>query len=157
MLAIHASLKTIYFDYSKTRIRGKILYSLPLLLIYPSIYRSCLKLLGYFNTIPFCYHCVHKLYHIKSELSTASSSLTSSSPSSLSSSLALTVYLRCLPKHHHFESQDYYRNIIPFINYTSLYLLTSPDCNLSSSYIHSASDEVALVLRYSQVSSVFAY
>ncbi len=78
----------------------------------------CIKLLGYFQNLPLCPDDVKKLWTPKM----FGNFTTKPGENDVS------VYLRCSPRHYHFNNREFYDNILARMSYDTLWLFMAPEC-----------------------------
>jgi len=97
----------------------------------------CLKLLGYFQNLPLCDEDARTLW-----------------TSRLLANVTLrpgehdvSIYLRCLPRHYHFNDRHYYESILNHTEYDRIWLFMAPECPSKLSNQPEKDGVVASVLR----------
>ena len=78
----------------------------------------CLKMLGYFQNLPLCKDDTIRLWTPKM----LEQNQLSPGPNDIS------VYLRCLPRHYHFNGPEFYDTILSHTNFEKVWLFQAPDC-----------------------------
>ena len=78
----------------------------------------CIKLLGYFQNLPLCADDVRRLW----------------TPNMFGNFTQkpgdddVSIYLRCQPRHYHFNNKEFYDNILSRMKYDKLWLFMAPEC-----------------------------
>lgn len=75
-------------------------------------------MLGYFQNLPLCAEDAKKLWTPK-----MFSNFTMKPGDN-----DISIYLRCLPRHYHFNDKHYYETILNGTNYDRIWLFQAPDC-----------------------------
>lgn len=83
-----------------------------------SPFNRCLKMVGYFQNYPLCAEDTRKLWTTKMFQNFTSKP----GPNDLS------IYLRCLPRHYHFNDMTYYETILSRTTFHKLWLFQAPEC-----------------------------
>lgn len=78
----------------------------------------CLKLLGYFQNLPLCREDARKLWTDRM----LANFTTRPGPNDIS------IYLRCLPRHYHFNDKHYYEAILNRTTFDKVWLFQAPEC-----------------------------
>jgi hypothetical protein len=78
----------------------------------------CLKLLGYFQNLPLCQEDARQLWTTRM----LSNFTTKPGPDDIS------IYLRCLPRHYHFNDKIFYETILNHTYYHRIWLFQAPEC-----------------------------
>lgn len=78
----------------------------------------CLKMLGYFQNLPICVDDVRRLWTARM----FSNFTVTPGPNDVS------IYLRCVPRHYHFNDRDFYENILDGMEFDKVWLFQAPEC-----------------------------
>ena len=78
----------------------------------------CLKLLGYFQNLPLCQQDARQLWTERM----LANFTTRPGPNDIS------IYLRCLPRHYHFNDKHYYEAILNRTSFDRVWLFQAPEC-----------------------------
>lgn len=78
----------------------------------------CLKLLGYFQNLPLCQEDARKLWTDRM----LANFTQRPGPNDLS------VYLRCMPRHYHFNDRHFYETILNHTTFDRIWLFQAPEC-----------------------------
>jgi hypothetical protein len=78
----------------------------------------CLKLLGYFQNLPLCYEDIKQLWTQKLFQNFTNKPNNND----------ISIYLRCLPRHYHFNDKLFYETILNNTKYDKVWLFQSPNC-----------------------------
>jgi hypothetical protein len=97
----------------------------------------CLKMLGYFQNYPLCAEDARQLWTPRM----FSNFTQKPGPNDIS------IYLRCLPRHYHFNDRHYYETILNHTSFDKVWLFQAPECPSRLSDNPSKDGLVASVLR----------
>eukprot|EP01039_Chlorochromonas_danica_P005709 gene5709-6293_t len=102
----------------------------------------CLRLLGYFQNLPLCANDARRLW--TSRLLTNVTTFPGEDD--------LSVYLRCVPRHYHFNSKAFYEAVLTRVSYKRLWLFLAPECpsKLGDNPARDGPTSAVLRLLYSQ-------
>lgn len=78
----------------------------------------CIKLLGYFQHLPLCNSDTKKLW----------TSRIFQNFTHFPGDHDLSIYLRCVPRHYHFNSVLFYQTILERIQFDRIWLFLAPEC-----------------------------
>lgn len=78
----------------------------------------CIRMLGYFQNYPLCATDVRRLWTPRM----FSNFTLTPGPNDIS------VYLRCLPRHYHFNDRHYYETILNHTTFDKVWLFHAPEC-----------------------------
>lgn len=78
----------------------------------------CIKMLGYFQNFPLCNSDAKQLW----------TSRIFQNFTHIPGDNDLSIYLRCVPKHYHFNHKDFYRTILDRIQFDRIWLFLAPEC-----------------------------
>lgn len=97
----------------------------------------CLKLLGYFQNLPLCDDDARTLW----------TSRLLANVTTRPGVNDVSIYLRCLPRHYHFNDRHYYETILNHTTYDNIWLFMAPECPTKLSKDTSKDGLVAQVVR----------
>ena len=98
----------------------------------------CLRFVGYFQSLPLCYKDAKALWTPPLFANYTSGP----GPNDIA------VYLRCMPRHYHFNSVEWYRTIFERLEYEKVWLFRAPECPNDIGDNPSRDGPVAAVMRY---------
>lgn len=78
----------------------------------------CIKLLGYFQNLPLCKEDVKQLWTPK----------LFQNVTMRPGDNDISIYLRCLPRHYHFNGRAFYENILNHTHFENVWLFQAPEC-----------------------------
>lgn len=97
----------------------------------------CMKLLGYFQNLPLCDEDARTLW----------TSRLLANVTLRPGEKDLSIYLRCLPRHYHFNDRHYYESVLNHTEYENIWLFMAPECPTKLSNDPSRDGVVASVVR----------
>lgn len=97
----------------------------------------CIKLLGYYQNYPLCRDDVRSLWTPR-----MFSNFTMKPGEN-----DLSIYLRCVPRHYHFNDKHFYEAILNHTTYDNIWLFQAPECPSHLSDNPSKDGHVASVIR----------
>ena len=98
----------------------------------------CMKFLGYFQNLPLCYQDAKAMWR-----PTLFANFTHGpGPNDIA------IYLRCVPRHYHFNNVEWYRSILERLEYNKVWLFQAPECPNQISSDPASDGPVAQVVRY---------
>lgn len=78
----------------------------------------CIKFLGYFQSLPLCAEDARRLWTTR----LVANFTVKPGPNDVS------IYLRCVPRHYHFNDQKFYETILNHISFDRVWLFQAPEC-----------------------------
>ena len=78
----------------------------------------CLKMVGYFQNYPLCAADARQLWTTRM----FANYTTTPGPNDIS------IYLRCLPRHYHFNDKHFYESILNHTTFDRVWLFQAPEC-----------------------------
>jgi hypothetical protein len=78
----------------------------------------CIKMLGYFQNLPLCADDVRRLWTTK---------MFARFPNKPGEN-DLSIYLRCVPRHYHFNDKVFYETILENIEFDKIWIFGAPEC-----------------------------
>lgn len=78
----------------------------------------CLKMIGYFQTLPLCAEDAQRLWRDRLV----------ANMTQFPSENDISIYLRCIPRHYHFNTKEYYEAVLNHTTFDKVWLFTAPEC-----------------------------
>eukprot|EP00601_Ochromonadales_sp_CCMP2298_P021991 CAMPEP_0173303164 /NCGR_PEP_ID=MMETSP1143-20121109/18744_1 /TAXON_ID=483371 /ORGANISM="non described non described, Strain CCMP2298" /LENGTH=872 /DNA_ID=CAMNT_0014243857 /DNA_START=97 /DNA_END=2716 /DNA_ORIENTATION=+ len=78
----------------------------------------CIKLVGYFQNLPLCAEDAKKLWTPK----------LFQNATIVPGANDMSIYLRCLPRHYHFNTVHFYESILNHTSFDNVWLFQAPEC-----------------------------
>ena len=78
----------------------------------------CIKLVGYFQNLPLCREGMRKLWTER-----LFANITERPGEN-----DISIYLRCVPRHYHFNGKHFYENILNNTDFENVWLFQAPEC-----------------------------
>ncbi|RYG63673.1 hypothetical protein EON64_15450 [archaeon] len=112
----------------------------------------CLKLLGYFQNLPLCSDDARRLWTerllgTQTQGHTHTHTHTHGHTHSLIHPQDISVYLRCVPRHYHFNHAEFYEAVLNNTIYRRVWLFMAPECPTRLSDNPAKDGPVAAVVR----------
>jgi hypothetical protein len=98
----------------------------------------CLKFLGYFQNLPLCYKDAKKLW-----TPPLFANFTNGPGSN-----DIAIYLRCVPRHYHFNTVEWYQTILDRLKFDKIWLFQAPECPNEIGNDPARDGPVSAVIRY---------
>ncbi len=98
----------------------------------------CMKFLGYFQNIPLCYEDAKAMWRPQ----LFKNFTQGPGPDDIA------IYLRCVPRHYHFNGVEWYQSILERLEYNRIWLFQAPECPNEVGNDPARDGPVAQVVRY---------